>query len=443
MKPLDIAIKVASRWLQAAATPLPDSFPESEIGLMTLWEYLEFQDERNVSHPSTAYNWDLEDMNKEDLTFKQTMEQDRKKFSLYAVDNGKGYLIKEERSRSAKTLAVIHNGTLYYEDNPPPPVPYDLDIRKKKQVKYLSEYIILVSDVAKDNFKDYPVLIQNIKAKGESLQVRASKPPVKNAGTSLAILNSDNMKVAVAQDEWGATLVSVSKEYRGYGLGKKILKYWTKFNPDYRSGGFTGGGKATAISVWEDRVREFLSYGWYSELVKQGRINKDQVGKILSGLSNKTQRTTLPVPDSDPDSDPETETLIYADGTTFLVYDKAFLVDQDEKYVYGHGFFRDASVGMLLYSIDYERPYHELTTYVALQMARDKGEELYNGDGYSDLLELDGLDHIEREGDYISLTKDVLPLETLSRKEKSIRSEVDPYDEKRILLLEAAEYKWF
>ena len=56
-------LRVASRWLNAATTPLPSSFPKGEPGLLTSGEYLEFLNPGNKHHPGSAYDFDLVKMN--------------------------------------------------------------------------------------------------------------------------------------------------------------------------------------------------------------------------------------------------------------------------------------------------------------------------------------------------------------------------------------------
>src|SRR5690606_32640828 len=95
--------------------------------------------------------------------------------------------------------------------------------------------------------------------------------------------------------------------------------------------------------------------------------------------------------------------LVFADDVTFVVYDRAFLDEPDDKFIHGFGFFRDNSRGVFLYRIEYDRPFAALVTKVALQIARDNGEPLYDGgsEGVSDMLEnVDSIPGVERDGDY-------------------------------------------
>ena len=50
---------------------------------------------------------------------------------------------------------------------------------------------------------------------------------------------------------------------------------------------------------------------------------------------------------------PTGDILVYSDGITFVVYDRAFLTESDDKFIHGFGFFRDdPSVGSFIYRIE-------------------------------------------------------------------------------------------
>jgi GNAT superfamily N-acetyltransferase len=320
----------------------------------------------------------------------------------------------------------------------------ELGIKSYRQVKYLSEVAPLISPIAKRNENSYPVVLQHLLIKGEAVTLRAEKQPTNDAGVTLAILNSEGLMIAQASNEWGATLVMVAREYRGAGLGKILLKVWWEHNPSFESGGYTQAGPETALSTWRDRVHEFSSRGWYSALVQDGRLPVQKVKQILSEAGEHPQHA-LAKP-SEPEPMKATgDVLVYADedGISFVVYDRAFLTEQDEKFIHGYGFFRDDEhVGVFIHTIEYDRAFADLTMRVALQMAKDNGEDLYDGEGYHDMMEIDHIPGIIREGDMIKVTQNLLPLKMLAGKEKRLRKPVDPYGEKLDLLLEMSDSKW-
>lgn len=440
-----LALKGAARWKVSFTTELPDVFPKNEIGLMTKDEFLKFKNPQDKHHGQDSYDFDLVKMNQDyPSTVGTAGSSGDDRYTVLKFNRGYQILHDEEM------VGIIFNGVMYY-DRPsmkrrlPTRVfdmgkTVDLEVQSVKQVKYLSEMMPLISPIAKLNEQRYPVVIQHIKVQGESMAVRAERTPERNKQVSIAIFNSAGWVVATGSDEWGATLLTVAREYRGKGLGKIIGRYWYEFNPDSTSGGFTGAGERNAIALWEERVREFNARGWYSELIHRGDITLARVKEILRDTG---QRAPSSRPAPEPGTKATGDILVFSDDVTFIVYDRAFLEEQDEKFIHGFGFFRDAQVGVYIYRIEYDRPFADLTTKVALQMARDNGEKLYNGEGYHDMIEgLDKIPGVVQDGDYIEVTRDLVPLKALAAKERRLRKAVDPYEETYSMLVEMAESKW-
>jgi GNAT superfamily N-acetyltransferase len=443
-----IAVRVAARYLQARANPLPTSFPKTEIGLMTKEEFLAFRNPEDKHHNSESYDFDVFHLNEDHPRQVGTQgSHGSDMVTVYQLSGG--YEVMKEGA----IIGVIHNGVAYF-DKPhlkgriPKYVldhmgkQTDLGVTSYKQVKYLSEVMPLISPIAKLNEAKYPVVLQHIIVKGEAMSVRAEKQPKTDSGVTLAIFNADGLVVAQASNEWGATLLAVAQEYRGKGLGKIIGQFWYELNPSFTSGGFTPAGERNALALWRDRVHEFSAQGWYSDLVREGKLSLSKVKQILAEAGEKPEHIER---EQTPEAVKATgDILVYSDGDiTFIVYDRAFLQEPDEKFIHGFGFFRDApDKGVFLYRIEYDRPFADLTTRVALQMARDNGEELYDGDGYHDLVEINGLPGVVKEGDYIKVTQNLIQVKVLAAKERRVRKAVDQYGEKESLLLEMAESKW-
>ena len=438
--------RVASRY--AATTPLPP-LTAGEPGLLTQEEYLDLRNPQDRHHDSDSYDWTLAKMNRE---YFDHLGSAGREYEVY--QGKKGVII---RNGDLDLVGVLSKGTLYYS-NPTLksklPDYYrsksergvvDLGVENRKQVKYLAEVMPLVSSLAEDTLGKYPVLLQNLKLKGRPFTLRAAGTPIPGKGTTLAILNEEGQVVAQASNEWGATLLVVAQEYRGQGLGGILGRFWYDFNPEHQSGGYTTAGRDNAVRMWEARVREFLSRGWYSQLLREGKIDNARVDLILSDLEGRKPRHKL-VPDRA--AKPAKKDLrLYVDDPTFVLYDARFLEDPQaenaEDYIYGFGFFRSSSpVGSFLFTIDYDRSHEKVVTLAALQMARDNGEPIYVGEGYGDLLEWEGIPSVEKEGDYIEMTRDALPLAQLGKEERRARRKVDPYGEAEALLLEKAESKW-
>ena len=438
---------VAQTWQAlrtALTTPLPP-ISKKEIGLMTRDEYLTYRNPTDKHHPEDAYETTLKALNRS-LHFTGTQQKEGDTFSLLRSDHG--YVIEREGT----PVAVLHQGTMYHKNGMGrSSIPtyfndgsktIDLDIQVRKPVKYLEDSLALVDRVAEKNLSEYPLVLRRLQLGREAFVVRAEAPVQPGAGSTLVILNPLGEIVASATNEWGATLLRVAKEYQGKGLGKVLGKLWYEYNPDFQSGGFTSSGETAAIGLWEDRVQEFLSHGWYSELIRQGRLPTERVKEIIRDLRGRPSRSPLPEPVTTQPQNKH-QRLVYVQDSAFVVYDSRFLTDQDEKYIHGYGFFRDhPSVGTFLYRIDYDRPYQRSTTMVALQLAKDNDHPLYVGKGYGDIVELDGIPHIQRDGDSVSITTDLLPLKTMADLERKSRKPLDRYGELEQSLVEMAESKW-
>jgi len=426
-----------------------------EIALMTKDEFLELRNPQNKFHEDSAYDVSLEDLNRNyRLVFIEESRTYRSEsFYIYKSDND--FLINYSANGDPKRLAaLIHEGVLYYSD---PTVKSKLptgyldrqkqwtrfEITDTKRVKYLHQYLDLVNKTGQRNLSKFTNLYQRIIIQEEPFQIVFEVAPVLNAGTAVAILNAANQVVAMASNEWGATLLQVASEYRGKGLGKLLGQVWYRWNPEYPSGGFTSAGRANAIAIWEDQVREFLASGRYSQMIKQKLVTKERVREIVSGLSVKNR----PVATFKKKEDKKLLVFIEKEqgywGPAFIIYNEAFYNDQDSKYIYAFGFFRDSDHidGSFLYRLDYNKDFSKVATYIALQIARNNQEKVYIGQGYGDMLELDGLEDIELQEDYVELTQDVLNLELLRKAEVKFRKAHDSYDEIYKTLLEVAHGK--
>lgn len=431
--------------------PLPEL--TNEIALMTRDEFLGFSNPDDQFHPSDAYDTSIESLNYTCLRYLDAVpgNETLSQFWIYHCDGS--YIIKYAAWREEPELvAVIIDGVLYYSSYgqtrklPTGYVDEDkwtpFEIHTRKRVKYLEELLPLIERYPERNLAAYPILLQRIKLDGEFFELRARAPLQRNSGIAQVLLNSDRMLVAAASNEWGATLVQVAREYQRRGLGSFLAQQWYDWNPSFKSGGFTPAGQSSAISRWENRVRLFRSRGWYSELVRRNILTLARVQEITKGLRPKKAKV--------PQKQEKPKPLMYVEyeqgywGPTFVVYDERFFTDPDRKYIYGFGFFRDGPAGEnKLYTIDYEKEFAKLTTYLALQIARANEESVYiRGDIGDDYLELEGLAYIDTDGIHAMLTRDVLPLREIAVLERHIRNRYDKYDEKLNRLIEQAHAKW-
>ena len=439
------------------------------IGLMTKEEYLKFRNPKNEYHPTGAYDYSLKDMNQDfNISEKKKVRTLRRNNRIqnpkvFSVKNGESYFFKDD----TKLIGIFHKNTLYYSyraikhdlqnilwhennfNSSDSNFVYfrDLNVKREKKVKYLREYFHLVSNIAKQNQMEYPHKISEFERDGENYLILSREEPKLNRGVTIGIFNSEYQKVATAQDEWNTTLIVVSKEYRGKGFGKLIGKCWNKFNPGYLSGGFTPAGKKASLAVWEDKVKEMLDDGTYDELILTGEISEERFKEIIQGLSKKELKKEIKKLKIEKTFSGQRLAYVDDNGGSFILYDKNFLLDQDPMYILGTGVLEmNQNVGTYLYQLDYEREHQKETTLIGLQLASDFGEtRLYDGDGdhYSDILELDNIQNISKDGDYIVLeTNYFYPLKQLSTIEKITRKRVDPYSEILYSLQEQAYAKW-
>jgi hypothetical protein len=78
-----------------------------------------------------------------------------------------------------------------------------------------------------------------------------------------------------------------------------------------------------------------------------------------------------------------------------------------------------------------------------LQLARDNGHRLYDGEGYHDILEgIESTPAVEREGDYLVVTQDLIPLRSAAALERRMRKAADRYGELEAAIQERADAKW-
>lgn len=106
--------------------------------------------------------------------------------------------------------------------------------------------------------------------------------------------------VGRTQDEWGTILLRVAREYRGFGFGELLLKLQSEKKPDYVSGGFTPSGRHTARKVHAGFIRDYLKRGMYSYLVQSGQISMDRVKAITQDLGARSQRKEQDFDTTDP-----------------------------------------------------------------------------------------------------------------------------------------------
>lgn len=443
-------IAVAKRFLCAATAEMPDHFRGDEPALMTLDEYIQHRNPEDKSHSSEAYKTTLKSLNEyrhsRHIGTQRTWTESRPK--TFDLRQHPGYFeVRTDRDRRHLPIAYIKDGILFYEDKEATKIREDwahlekefrIPIKTKKQVKYLGEVRKHLDETARENIKEYPNLLRRFQNKGEYFEIRSEEPLSENDRQSIVIMH-DGYIVGIASDEWGATLLRIAEEYQRRGLGNLLGRIYTHNNPTSGSGGFTPAGYANATRMWEARVKEFLQRGWYSQLIQEGRISKDKVRDILKDVSGKTTPSKMPQLQK---SKEKPKVLVMIDGPLFVIYDMRYFEDPEDKYIYAYGFFRSSMDKTFLYTIDYDRKFERLAYLIAFQMAKDMGEKVYVGQGYTDFLELDKIPEIDIVGDYAELRSNVVDLAKITGPEKQLRRVKDPYDQFKTMLIENAESKW-
>ena len=200
-----------------------------------------------------------------------------------------------------------------------------------------------------------------------------------------------------------------------------------------------------AISYWADRVRELHLQGVYQKMILEGKITSERVEEIMADLPPKVQRSTQT--QRELEVKPTNILALYVDNqSVFVLYDLAYLMEQDEKFILGYGHLSSDSIyGTFYYQMDYERKYTELVTKIGLQYARELGEsKLYDGEGdhYSDILEIEGISGVSKRDSYIYVERDLIDLREMKTYDQVARSRSDKYDELLSSLLEDAYGKW-
>lgn len=434
-----------------ATTPL--NVKPNDPGILTLKQYHDLRNPDNKSHDSDAYVSDIYTLN-----FQFNMPTMRTTDRIPTRDNK--WLIRYDQHRDGSPISVMRLSNreheqggdsivaVYYEGKwlYQPKYVYleDLQRSDKKgtyvQHKYPERYLELVlTDYVKDlNKTNNHKAFKRIKIGGEYLSFHKQKDY-----DSINVLNSDGLEVATASNEWGTTLIQVADEYKGKGIGAILGEL---FIDEYQlpSGGYTAAGYQNAKKIWSKRVGEYIKNGWYSEMVKANRMTVGEVKAILDDYKRVTKKQEKN-PSNTPSASNEKEYLCYMDdGITFVLYDRKFLDEPDEQYIYGHTFLRSTDFESdVVYTFDYDDDYsRKLLSYILLQSQRNNGVGVNVDFEGSDMFEYDDLNHVRYEDGFVYLTKDIIDVDKIANIERKLRRSKDQYGEILNQLLELSETKY-
>lgn len=424
----------------------------NDPGILTFKRYHDMRNPENKSHDNDAYVADIYTLNYQFLLPRhKTNERIRTYDNMWMIrydqftDKSEISIMKKVRNEhdtsDGKIVAVHYDGKWIYQ---PKQVKLDdLEVSEKKgryvEHKYPERFLdmalkeLAIEKNKNNNYKAF----KRMKIAGEYFSFHKQKNY-----DAINVLNSEGIEVATASNEWGTTLIQVADEYKGKGLGAILGELFID-EYDLPSGGYTAAGYKNSMKIWSKRVGEYIQNGWYSELVKNGRMNINDVKAIISDykrLANQQEK----IPSISKSKSTTKDYLLYTDGTTFILYDKKFLEDQNEQYIYGYTFLRSTDNELdIVYTFDYDdNDSRKLLSYILLQSQRNNDTGVNVDFSGSDMFEYDDLKNIEYRDGFVYLTKDVINLDSMKTIETKLRGEIDEYDEILYQLQEMAESKY-
>lgn len=419
--------------------------------LMTLPEYLSHRNPRGKMHDSSAYKTTLYDLNVDisKVGMNRVQSNIPHRGNYYTVwsnekEGDKRFMIVRMRESVVRDnedpVAFLSDGVVYYDpllvgDDFVKTVFGSYDVEYQK-TKYLGRQYKKASVSLNQEPKGRLLRRMRID-NGEYIEFRQD---THDQFQDMKAYNEDGYVVGSAQDEWGAVLVRVADEYKGFGIGRVLQKLYTDAFPDKESGGFTPSGLSNAKKVWQKEVRKFLAGGVYSNMIRKGTMDKDRVDDILSGLDGNVKIDSY-LPKKVEQK--QKKYLIYYNGSNaFILYDKQYLIDQDEEYIYAYVHLEESHDSKLMfpYRVEYESDKDRQTIlYIAIQ---EIGEIDTNFAG-SDFFKYDDMKFLENDNGVLRLSKQIFSnLDAMYANERRLRNDVDQYNELLYTLLETAEAKW-
>lgn len=262
-----------------------------------------------------------------------------------------------------------------------------------------------------------------------------------------------NQCVGVAQDEWGCLLVGVAAEYRRFGLGKILTKMAWEAEPGKNTGGCTSKGAAVTRKVHTEFVREYLQKGFYSHLVKNGKLTTQRVNEILKSAMLDQEKVSK----QDLGTDDPNNWLMYHEDGTFILYDKKF----KDHYQEEDNFWKERCVkaigdvgGMLHENENYRLrtlggDTEGLKKFMLMccltWTAEEDNKPLYVYEEDLSLVD-DKIGTIDKRGErkngWVTLTAKPIDYKPLEKTERNWRKKFDPYNEFHIILMETAYAKY-
>lgn len=356
---------------------------------------------------------------------------------------------------------------------------YATEVNKNNKFHDSTVYDISVKDLSKYITKEkFPILIRRYKINGINFELRMNKTDnyektyykvdkngnyiringnlVPYTREEIAMMDKrrfeyewaffhDDDAVGVVHDEWGAVLVRVADEYRGFGLGPILIKAAREEYPLKSSGGFTASGYKNLRKVHAWFVSDYLSRGWYSELIRRGTLTTKRAMEIIkstkldfykqrlidAGIDPNSEYFKASIPNlkfrpknnMDLSNDPK-DWLIYTNGYgIFVLYNKKLLELYKEGYDFEH-FQNNYIIGI-----------------IELIPLKDKDWELkskYGPEKITNFLTNVAAGYIDNEGEkLINIDYEIIHPNILDA-DKKFRKDNDPYREFENQLLDHA-----
>lgn len=193
--------------------------------LLTWGEYYKIVNDNDKSHPDSAYNYNYD------------------KDSIFECKDAECKVIKNKTVGNLQLKFILHK-------------------RKAEYAKWDGEnYLGIYSDEELINIGKTPYIYS-------------------------IYCTHNNVVVGSAMDEWGCVLISVVKEFRNLGIGEELIKMYRKIYPYKPSGGLTSSGYSQLRKYYNHMVKEAISNGVYSDLIKRGELDKSRYYEIVNSVSN-------------------------------------------------------------------------------------------------------------------------------------------------------------
>lgn len=163
--------------------------------------------------------------------------------------------------------------------------------------------------------KEYDRFIKRLKIRGINFDFYVK---ISHNEVTVGVFNEDGERVAASQDEWGAMLIRVAKEYRGFGLGPILGKIARTLEPKKPSGGFTPAGRKNFIKVYREMVRDALKDGLYAKMVRSGEMTVERAKEIIASANLSTREA----PKTGDYSSTPKDWKLYVGDADFVLYDR-------------------------------------------------------------------------------------------------------------------------